>query len=93
MSAAIVLGAFALGAALGLTYLALLWRAVRRTLAARAGGAPSFEPAALAVGRLLLVACGLWLCAQLGAPALLAALLGFLVARTAVTARVRGSYA
>lgn len=79
-----VLGAGApfvlLGGVLGAGYFSALRLNVEHYLSGR-----SLRPAvALHLGRLLLAAVGFTLIAQAGAPALLGALLGFLVARSLV---------
>ncbi len=66
------------GVAFGLTYFATL----RRSVAALAGGGGWVRPLALTLARLGAAVVFLALAAKLGAAALIAAFLGFLLART-----------
>lgn len=84
---ALGLGALA-GAALAGVHLAGLWWSVRR--AARTPR-PARLLAASALLRIAVVALGLALVATRGAPALFAALAGFLLTRTLVLARARSA--
>ena len=80
----IVGGALA-GCAIGLAYFGALWLAVRR----HAQGRDRVVAVALHVGRFALLGGGLWLIAQQGAPSLIAALGGFVVARQIAVSTVR----
>lgn len=80
----IVGGALA-GGALGLAYFGALWLAVRR----HAAGRDRVMAVALHAARFALLGGGLWIIAQQGAPSLIAALGGFVVARQIAVSTVR----
>ena len=80
----IVGGAMA-GGAIGLAYFGALWLAVRRHAESR----DHFVAVALHVGRFALLGGGFWLVAQQGAPSLIAALGGFVIARQIAVLTVR----
>ena len=75
----------AAGVALGAVYLWL----VARTVAAITGAGRKTDAAAWLVLRMALAAGAFWAAATQGAPAVLAMLLGFLVARTVAIRRAR----
>lgn len=76
---ALVAAMAAAGFAFGLAYFA----ALRRSVAWLAAGSGWWRPAALTLGRIAAALVFLVLAAKLGAPALIAAFIGFLAARAA----------
>lgn len=87
LSPLLILPLFFLGGALlGHVY----FRALRETAALIVQGGSPVLAVGLTLGRAALIGAGLWVAAMAGAPALLAAAAGVLVARTLMLRRLRG---
>jgi F1F0 ATPase subunit 2 len=82
----VALGALACGMALGAVFYGGLWWTVRRALEAQHPGV-WFGSSALV--RMAVAVSGLYFCARLGLPGLIACLCGLLVARALVTQLTR----
>jgi F1F0 ATPase subunit 2 len=77
----LLVAAFAAGLVLGTAFFGGLWWTVRRGLTA---AAPAVWFGLSALGRMAVVVYGLYCCARLGLPSLIACLCGLLVARGAI---------